>query len=227
MRIQYLVSLLAPFIVGLTACANPTLVTTTPTAAPPTTASSVPDFPKYGHVDVGGPEVAAGLYRTPAFFSIPFTFETLTPFKGIGVKEPTGEVFGLAQGTVYKELLFWAIDPKFSIDEAISQLRATPNAEISPNQAVQVAGISATQFDLQLDLANSSGTDGALTIPAINVFMGRAGGEWYVGERGHARCIVLDVNGRAMLIYIEAPQEEWDYFIADAEQVLGTVKFTP
>jgi hypothetical protein len=202
-------------------------MTTTPTAVPPTTALSVPEFPKYGHVDVAGPEVAAGLYRTPAFFSIPFTFETITPFNGIGLKEPKGEVFGLAQGTVYKELLFWAIDPKISIEEAISRLRATPNAEISPNQAVQVAGISATQFDLQLDLASSSGTDGTLTIPTINVLMGRTGGEWYVGAGARARCIVLDVNGRALLIYIEAPQEEWDSFITDAEQVLGTVKFAP
>jgi len=202
-------------------------VTTTPTAVPPTTASSIPEFPKYGHVDVAGPEVAAGRYRTPAFFSIPFTFETIKPFNGIGLKEPAGEVFGLAQGTVYKELLFWAIDPKFSIEEAISRLRATPNAEISANQTVQVAGISATQFDLQLDLASSSGADGALTIPAINVFMGRTGGEWYAGAGARTRCIVLDVNGRALLIYIEAPLKEWDSFITDAEQVLGTVKFAP
>lgn len=227
MRIQYLVSLLAAFIVGLTACANPMLVTTTPTAVPPTTAPSVPEFPKYGHVDVGGPDVVAGLYRTPAFFSIPFTFETLTPFRGIGLKEPTGEVFGLAQGSVYKEVLFWAIDPKFSIDEAISQLRATPNAEISPNQSVQVAGISATQFELQLDLASSSGTDGALTIPTINVFMGRTGGEWYAGAGARTQCIVLDINGRVLLIYIEAPQDEWDSFLTDVEQILETVKFAP
>lgn len=168
-----------------------------------------------GSADAVGPEIAAGPYRTPRWFSIPFTFETIEPVRGIGENLPTGELFGLSTGSKVGLMAFWAIDPRISAEEAIVRLRATPNADISPNQPVQVAGVTATQFDLE----------GASRIPAIGPFVGHVGEAWTLLPGHRARFIVLDVKGRAMVIDIELPKNSFDSIFADFEQVLSTIQF--
>lgn len=90
-RIPYLVSLLAVFILALTACTSPTPATTAPTAVPPATAlPTVPptaaptatepapgaaEFRNLGNADIFGDEQPAGLYRPPAVFAVPFGFD--------------------------------------------------------------------------------------------------------------------------------------------------------
>jgi hypothetical protein len=183
---------------------------------------------------VAGEEQAAGSYKTPVWFPISLTFETTQSFRGIGEQLPRGDLFGLALGSDYlppEQLLFWAIDPQVSVEEAITQLRATPQADISPNQSVTVAGLSATQFDLvaQANPSQAGGVNlnaGVIAIPAIAPFVGHQGDDWHTNTaEAHLRCIVLEVNGRTLLIYIEAPTADFETFVTQAEQVLSTVRF--
>ena len=190
----------------------------TPTELPPTAtpaAAEIPAFPRYGSADAAGPEVEAGLYTTPAWFSIPFTFETGHAYRGLGERLPKGELFGLAIDSIDKQVVFWAIDPETTVEDALAQLRDTANAEVGPNQSAEVGGLSATQFDLE----------GVSGVPAFSPFVGHTGGSWTLLPQHRARYIVLDVNGRTMVIGIEVPIDEFDTLVADFEQVLSTVDF--
>jgi hypothetical protein len=133
------------------------------------------------------------------------------------------QIFGLAQGPADlppKQLLFWAIDPRYSVDQAISQLRATKNMTSTESQAALVAGISGTQFDAV--------AEHTLAIPALAEFVGHSGDSWHTNSPTvHLRFIVLPASERTLLIYIEAPQDEFDSFVVDANQVLSTVNVAP
>jgi len=184
-------------------------------------APEVAVFPKLGSGEPAGDEEPAGLYKPPTSFSIPFTFATNKVYRGIYEGFPEAQIFGIGQGEAYnppKSLLFWAVKPIYSVDEVISDLRATKNMTSTENQATIVAGIPGTQFDATAEQV--------LAISAMGSFVGHSGNDWNTDEANpHLRFIVLSISGRTLLIYIQAPQDEWDSFLADANQVLSTVKF--
>jgi hypothetical protein len=190
-------------------------VTIAPTPAP----SDPPEFPEYVHADFTPPNVEAGIYRTPAWFSIPFSFETNQPFGGIGEEEKKGEAFGLVKGNWDDgAVMFFTADPEYSTEETISLLLDTPGFEISPGQSVEVIGVKGTQLDLV----------GGGRVPAIATLTGHPvvtySNNWYVCCNMHVRYIVLDVNGRVLLIEISAAKDKFDAFLADTDDLLGTVE---
>ena len=231
----------------LVACTNPAATTTSistvpATFAPPTTiptatapptstiaptptvfAPEVPEFPDPGSGEPAGPEESAGLYKPPAAFSIPFTFETKAIYRGFYEEFPEAQIFGIAQGTAMfppKKLLFFAVKPNYAADEVLTELRMTKNMTSTEIQAVVVGGISGREFDAT--------TEGVIYIPAFTPFVGHesAGGDWSTDSpKDHLRFIVCSISSRTLMIFIEAPQEDWDAFLLDANQVLSTVKF--
>jgi hypothetical protein len=38
------------------------------------------------------------------------------------------------------------------------------------------------------------------------------------------RCIVLEVNGRTLLIHVEAPQDVFESILSDVDEVLGSIE---
>lgn len=192
------------------------------TAAPTRVPATAVVFPSLGGADLFGDEELAGFYKTPASFSIPFTFETNQRFRGMTESFPHGEIFGIApQGRANlppKMLLFWAFDSTVSTDRLITELRSTPNLILNPNQAANVQGIQGTLFD--------GTTEQAITIPALGNLIGHVGDDWQPDSSlVHIQFIVLSVGGRTLLIYIEAPKDEFAAFVPDALEVLTTVKF--
>jgi hypothetical protein len=53
----------------------------------------------------------------------------------------------------------------------------------------------------------------------------QTGGNWTLLPQHRARYLVLDVNGRTMIIGIEVPTDELDALAANFEQVLSTIDF--
>lgn len=203
----------------------PVTAVPTATAPPPTSTATAPDVQAFplGNVissDYAGEEQVPGWYKTPDWFSLPFTFETSGVFRGMGQRLPQGELFGLAQGQRQlppKQLLFWTLSPDVSPEDAVSELRATPQLEFSPNQTVNVAGVSGTQFEATAEQEAA--------IPALGTLVGHSG-PWYTNSaQVELRFIVLEIAGRTLVIYIEAPQDEFHDFAAIADQVLGTIAF--
>jgi hypothetical protein len=203
---------------------DPDTAAPAPNESSPTT-PGIPEFPKYAHPDLLPPEVAAGIYRTPSWFSIPFTFETAQDTLGIGDDEPTGELFGLGVKNEidFNLLMFLAVDPEISVDETITLFRDTPDFEIGPNQPVQVAGFSGTQFDLVFT------GNGESKMPAVTTLIGHPvfGPEnyWTVPADTRQRILVLDVRERAFVIYIDAYRHQFEAFAHEVEQVLETLEF--
>jgi hypothetical protein len=231
MKFYELFSLLVSLLSVLTACATPlpTPTTSVPTVVPPTIAptptefaSGIPVFPKLGTGEPAGDEEPPGLYKPPAGFALPFTFQTNKVYRGMYFPVGAAQLFGIGQGKAYqpeKSLYFWAVKPEFSADRVLSDLRATEGMTSTKVQEVKVAGLAGRQFDAT--------SEGILAIPALGSFIGYSGDSWHTVAHPHLRFFVSTLSGRTLLIYTEAPQEEWDAFLADTNQVLGTVKFAP
>lgn len=225
---------------GSTATATRSVETSTalPTATLASTEAvetpGIPEFPRYGNADIAGPEIPSGNYKTPDWFSIPLNFTTSREFRGIGEQDRTGELFGLVVGTsrVFPmELVFFSVDRRINLSSALDRLRRTPNADIEPEQFTEVAGHSATQLDLlarpnPAQQAAPGTPAGGIAIPAIALFVGHAGGDWNTGPEAHIRCILLDVDDRVLLIYIEAPKAEFESFMTDVNDVLAALEFS-
>jgi hypothetical protein len=193
-----------------------------PTVPPPTAPAIALDLPT-GSTDYAGEEQPAGLYKTPRWFSIPFTFETTQPFRGMAEVLPQGQLFGIGQGertTPEKQLLFWILAPDISTTSAISKLHETPSLEFTSNEKATIAGISGTQFDVTYPGEEILGIN-------LGAMVGAGARTWSANSpHAHLRLILLSQAGRTMLIYIEAPEAEFEEFVKKANSVLETIQFS-
>lgn len=135
----------------------------------------------------------------------------------MGENAEQGQIFGIAQGNSPlppHKLLFWLIDPHFSIEQTLTELQGTSQLHFNTQHMVSIGGISATQFDAA----------GAGSIPALGKLVGMS--SWHLhSPQVQIRFTVLPVKDRTLVIYIEAPYDEFETFASKAEQVLSTVKF--
>ena len=179
--------------------------------------SALPEFP-YGSVDTAGEEQPPGQYRTPKWYSVPFTFETTEAFRGMGEIAGQGQLFGLAQGESHlppNQLLFWVLDRNFSAEEALIELHNNPQLQFNTAQTITIAGIAGTRFDAA----------GAGGIPAFGKLFGVSSAWDLNSPYVQIRFIVLPVKDRTLVIYIETPYDEFEVFLGKAAQVLDTIKF--
>ena len=137
---------------------------------------------------------------------------------------PQGQLFGIAQGERVlpaKQIIFWILAPDITEEAAISQLRDAPSLEFTDNERVAVAGTSGTQFDATYDGEEKLGI-------SLGILVGAGARVWSANSpHVHLRLIVLSHSNRTMLIYIEAPEAEFEDFVAKANKVLETVQFSP
>ena len=213
---KYLSVLIVVCISLLVACAPvPAAVTSNSTVV----ISALPEFP-YGSVDTAGEEQPPGQYRTPKWYSLPFTFETTEAFRGMGEIAGQGQLFGLVQGNSHlppNQLLFWVLDHNFSAEEALIELQNTSQLQFNTAQTLTIAGISGTRFDAA----------GAGTIPVLAKLSGVSSAWDLNSPYAQIRFMVLSVKDRTLVVYIEAPYDEFEAFLSKAEQVLDTIKFDP
>jgi hypothetical protein len=201
-----------------------------PTDAPgPTPTSPTPaplpvegrSYPQYAHIDFTPLDNLPGQYQTPAWFSIPFTFEASQPFGGIGEVTLRGELFALTKGA-WNWASFFAIDSEISYEETVALLRETPNFEISPSRPVQIMGTTGTQIDM--------GSSGGL-VPAIATLVGHPveaySHNWLIIPGHQLRYVVLETGDRVLLVEFDARESEFDAFVAEIEEILETIEFLP
>ena len=205
---KYLSVLIVVCISLLVACAPATATVFT---------SALPEFP-YGSVDTAGEEQPPGKYRTPEWYSLPFTFETPEAFRGMGEIGEQGQIFGLAQGNSHlppNQLLFWVLDQNFSTEESLIELQSASQLHFNTAQAITIAGVLGTRFDAA----------GAGSLPAFGKLVG-VSTTWDLNSPYvQIRFIVLPVKDRTLLIYIETPYDEFEIFLGKVDQILGTIKF--
>ena len=95
------------------------------------------------------------------------------------------------------------------------ELRSTSQLHFNTEQTVTIAGISGTQFEAA----------GEGSIPALDKLLGLPSSWDIHSPQVQIRFIVMPVRDRTLVIYIEAPYDEFESFASKAERVLSTVKF--
>jgi hypothetical protein len=211
-----------------------TAPTSAPTAVPPTVAQTLPEF-STGDLDQGGAEQPAGKYQTPAWFDVPFQFETATNYRGGGNSSERGQIFALGRGqnaigNAAHRLAFFAFPSDVSGIETATQLRATPLLDSSESRDITLANVISTQWEAvaQPNPAQQGETgvaDGTIAIPILFELM-RLEGVWHTATPGaRLQFIVAEPPGRTMLIYVEAPPADFEAWASEAEQILKTVTF--
>ena len=227
-----------PFLVFLftllAACTSATTIPA-PTAVPPTTVQVIPEF-STGDLDQGGAEQSAGKYQTPAWFDLPFEFETTEPYRGGGTSWERGQIFALERGenslgNATHRLVFFAFASGVSGTGATFTLRETPLLDSGETREITLfSNMNATQWESiaqpnPAQKGESGLAEGTIAIPGIFDLMG-LDGVWHTATPGaRLQFTVAEPPGRTMLIYVESPPDEFETWMNETEQLLATITF--
>jgi hypothetical protein len=209
-----------------TAASTSTIVTstssTTTTAALLVSGTTAAMEFQYGNADVASDEQPPGLYKSPDWFSLAFTFETTEAYRGIGERLADSEIFGIAQGSKavpQRQLLLWASTPGATAQDFLVELGATPKLDFGEERTATVAGFGAKVVDASASVPAS--------IQALGTLVGVPDSWKTNSPEVRLRFMVLSIGDRTLVIYIEAPDADFDDFIRSADEFLATVEFLP
>jgi hypothetical protein len=222
-------------VVIITACgAAPTVVP--PTSAPPTPLSQLPGMPIPPEVmPDAGTILKAGLYRAPDGFAIPFTFEIAQDWQVYAF--PTD--FGLLRGKNSIDhanvwLTFFPLPEGFQLDEVMTGLKATEKIESGETIEVTYQGFRALQFEAQAqpNPGNKGGEvePGTIGFKILGDLLGPGnsgpGDQWWSeSAQAQFRFTFVEVSGKPLFIYFEAPQDEYESLIPEVDQILNRIDF--
>jgi hypothetical protein len=86
--------------------------------------------------------------------------------------------------------------------------------------------MASRQLDAAAQLNPEAGADGLITIPVIAQLSGHTGNDWSTDSpEARLRFYALEVNGRTLLVYMEATPDEFETFAQELEQILAGVEF--
>ena len=213
-----------------------TAVTGAPTPAPTqaTTAQTLREF-STGDLDQGGAEQPAGKYQTPVWFDVPFQFETATDYRGGKKSWQRGQIFALERGqnslgNATHRLVFFAFPSDVSGVETTFRLRETTLLDSSEIRDITLFNVTGAQWEAvaqpnPAQKGESGVADGAIAIPALFDLI-RLHGVWHTSTPGaRLQFIVAEPPGRTLLIYIEAPPDDFEAWASETEELLKTVMF--
>lgn len=220
-----------------TATATPVLpmATTTLPTGTPTPDNQFLKFPS--NLCCAGRTVQAGRYELPTWLDIPLSVEVGEGWRSIN--EKAAKLFTLGKGRNSlgdaSQLLVFLAAPKVGSPQTLLQsVRNAPeyvaSGETTP---ATIAGFSGLQSDAatkpNLKYEGDPEADippGVQILPSINRFF-TPGFLWTTSSpEARLRLIALDVNGQTILIYLEAPPDEFDAFVGEATKLLQTMEIT-
>ena len=113
-------------------------------------------------------------------------------------------------------------------EDMIAWLREHPNLEAGEPVPVTVGGVSGTQLDVEVSSVLRDYPEGC-PVPCVNAWprsdeRGEREFVFFLGDKG--RHIVLNVEGETVIVSIEAPEEKFEEFLPEAQEVLDTVEWT-
>jgi len=222
----------------LAACgpaAQPSLTpSSTPTAAPspaPTVASQFLEIPV--HRTGRGKALAAGTYASPNWFDIQFTINVTDGWRVVHF--PDLEVLGIASGkNSLGDVSNWlTFLPIYDADAAefVAAMQAAPElTALAEPLSVTLAGrYEGMQYDFRaLPNPGFAGDPeagipaGAQQLPALQAYT--PGFAWTTSsDEPLIRVFVFDFDGRTMVLYIEAPADEFDAFLIGIHPMLESL----
>lgn len=179
-----------------------------------------------------------GLYAMPRWFMIPLSLELGEGWRG--VRDDKNRQVNLAQGTNdVGHGTLWLAPYAIStadVDAFVAELRATPLMTFEDAVPAEVAGLPAQQFDAQAEPnPTESGNDrrepGTVDILAMHLLHspGITDFDWYTESvEARLRFMFVEVGDYTLVIYLEAPPDEFDAFTTDlAASVLASILVYP
>ena len=222
---------------------NTLVPTEKPTEAPTETATDVPtiaatpdpsllQFPSVNCCK--GVALEAGKYQVPSWLGIPLTVEVAEGWKVLNEKEALLFLIGKGlnvQNNPSQMIAFLNVTDKITPQELIDSVQQAPELVSSEPINVMLAGFSGMQLDSTAipnpEFQGSAEEDIAPGTKFLPVFMKyfAPGFFWTTSSpEARVRTIVLTVNDQTLLLYLEAPPNEFETFIIEAEKILHSLK---
>jgi hypothetical protein len=209
---------------------SPASVDTTPSPTPPVEGDQLSE--------VGccyGTELAPGRYAAPRFVPLWVSLELGSGWRGI--RSGNDRIFAFVRGRndIGHSTHFLAI---FGVDAAtrdafLDALDTTPKLRVGELRPVTIAGLEGSRLDAEAQPnPEVAGTDeriaGAVLVPGMtaltNPFL-----SWFTeSPRAKLRIYVLRATDEHdLLVYVEAPREEFSSFAGEVEGALATLQVAP
>jgi hypothetical protein len=182
-------------------------------------------------------ELVPGRYAMPRWFLVPMSLELGEGWRGIrdDKARQVNLLRGLndvGHGTLW--LAPYAITNEV-VDAFVTELRATPLLTFEKGVPVEIAGVRGRQFDGQAqtnpdEAGSGSRVPGTVDIPAMRRLhnSGLTDFTWYTESvEARLRFVFVEVGASTLVVYIEAPPDEFDAFIELADTVLASIRFYP
>jgi hypothetical protein len=220
-----------------TATTEPTPV---PTEPPTPTATATPgeSFLKVpAAICCRGRTLEPGRYAFPPWFGIPLTVDAPEGWRVLN--ESAALLFMLGRGENVQNnpsqiILFLNATGSSSLESLIETIRNAPElTETAAPTEVAIAGFAGRQVDMMAlpnpTFEGSAANDippGVQYLPAIERYL-TPGFAWTTSSpEARVRAIALTVGDQTLLIYIEAPPEEFDELAADAGAILESLELS-
>lgn len=212
-------------------------VTSGPTAttgaetSPPPAEDETATFP-IGGFPAGIP-VEPGTYRPHPGFDVQFTVELGEGWRSIRdevlgvISLVTDETNGIGHATHW--LSFFPAPPDTRPQDLLDRIESQQNIVPGPPREVTIGDVTGTQVEARAEPnpteAGDDETEAGTLV--VGVATDLIVGAFWASESPEARFrfIVLDVGGRTLLVYVEAPPDEFDAFAARAEEALAGLTF--
>jgi hypothetical protein len=187
-------------------------------------------------------QLSAGTYFTQEF-EPSFTFELGEGWHVWYPEEPYSVELAEGEGNG-KQLAFYKVQDVFeprqddgevyfeaspAPDDLIAWFQRHPYLDIGEAKPVHIGGVAGKRFSAEFDVPNGyvDVTGGGCSAPCIPMF--QLGGDLVIHalERGSQDEFVVldDVEGKAVIIWVSAPPEEFDKFLPKVKEVLDTVEW--
>lgn len=216
---------------------DPPAATSGPSATPTDETSPTPPVREATTFSIGGfpggIDLEPGTYRPHPGFDVQFTVDL-----GEGWRSIRDDAFGVISlvtggtnsiGHATHWLSFFPAPPDVTTRDLLDRIDSQPKIMPGRPSEVTVGGISGTQVDARARPNPSEAGDDETepgTVPvgvATDLIVGGFWSSETVGAR--FRFIVLDVGEQPLLVYLEAPSEDFNTFVADVEEALGALTF--
>ena len=182
-----------------------------------------------------GKSLEAGRYELPTWFGIPLTVEVGEGWKVLN--EEAALLFEIGRGENIQKnpsqmIVFLNVTGRGSPETLISSVKNAPELTTTAESvSVTIAGFSGLQLDSTAKPNPGYAGDPAADIPPevqfLPVFMKyfTPGFLWTTSSpEARVRTIALTIDNQTLLLYLEAPQEEFEAFTVDAEQILQSLE---
>jgi hypothetical protein len=214
--------------VGTTTAAT-TAAPSTTEATPTTEVSESPVVYAISGPCCAGLELDEGPYLSPPWFRLPFTVDV--PAGWFAWTDAREELLVLGDGHTNEIDHLDRYMAVFVVDDAaavLNQAKSTPDADVGPEEELNAGELSGRAVTADAHANPEPPEDdeiapGAIQIPAIDKLF--AGFFWTESPRARFRVWAIDRGDQDLLIYLEAPPDDWDAFVEDAEGFLSRITF--